>query len=147
MSTSDNRRASPPPAEASALEGMPHLAQKICAIWGQPDFEPFVNQLIMDSRDGRRQGLPWDAALDMLFLVELSVARRALAASEKNGMHFKDVFDQLLAQSRAAASGGDPWADPGNKDVRRQRGERSRTRPSGEIGNLPKKPWWQRLLG
>ena len=144
MSTND-RSLSP---QASALERLPHLAQKICVLWGQPEFEPFVNGLIMDSRDGTRQGLPWEAALELLFLVELSVAKRALAAANTTGVPFSQLFEQYLAQSRAApTSSRDPWADPGNKDARGSRRERSRSRPAADVEASRKRSWWQRLFG
>ena len=146
MTLSDNRQTTTLSPEASALERMPHLATKICALWGQSEFESFVRGLIMDSRDGRRQGLPWEAALDLLFLMELSVAKRALVAAETTGMPFRRVYEQCMSQ--LTISGPDPWSDPGNKDVRAR--DRSRSRPPGERTNRPdpkKKSWWQRLFG
>lgn len=64
----------------------------------------------MDSRDGKRQGLPWEAALDMLFLAELSMAKRALVAAEMTGMPFSQMYEMCVSQSQI--SGPDPWADP-----------------------------------
>ena len=46
---------------------MPHLVERICQLWGQAACERYINRLILDSRDGARQGLPWEAAQDLLF--------------------------------------------------------------------------------
>jgi hypothetical protein len=138
---------SPLSPQASALERLPHLAQKICAVWGQPEFEPFVNRLIMDSRDGTRQGLPWEAALELLYLLELSVAKRALVAANTTGMPFSQLYEQYLAQSRSAPPQEDAWGDPGNKDVRGSSRERRRSRPADDVDHATRKQsWWRRLF-
>ena len=63
---------SPNPANQSdsraALEDIGHLTQKICAIWGTDDLDTFLSRLIMDARDGARQGLPVAVATEVLFL-------------------------------------------------------------------------------
>ena len=56
--------------DASALERLPHVARQICELWGKDDLERYLNAIIVDSRDGRRQGLPMDVAEEMLFLLE-----------------------------------------------------------------------------
>src|SRR6185436_14881820 len=65
---------------AAAIEAMPHLVERICLLWGKAECEPYVNGLLLDSRDGARRGLPWEAAQDLMFLAELSMAKRALHA-------------------------------------------------------------------
>ena len=50
------------PAEACALEKLPHITKRVCLLWGHPEFDAFTSHLMMDSRDGKRQGLPWDVA-------------------------------------------------------------------------------------
>jgi hypothetical protein len=149
MNLSDNRHDRTLSPAASAVERLPHLVTKICALWGQSEFDPFVNGLVMDSRDGRRQGLPWEAALELLFLAELSMAKRALVASERTGVPFQQMYELYLSQS--TISGPDPWTESGsNRDVRREGRDRSRSRPPGERTNRPepkKKSWWRRLFG
>ncbi|MDH3282321.1 MAG: hypothetical protein OEQ18_14490 [Gammaproteobacteria bacterium] len=99
-----------------ALERMPHLATRIRALWGHAEFELYISRLLMESRDGNRQGLPWDAAQELLFLVELGIAKRALTAEELTGVPFAELFAQCLASISDAAQPGpgaaDPWADP-----------------------------------
>src|SRR5262245_29219055 len=79
-------RRQPEPADpSSALEKFDHLKSRICLLWGQKELETYIKQLIMDSRDGKRQGFPWEVAQELMFLLELSVAKRALIASETTG--------------------------------------------------------------
>jgi hypothetical protein len=137
---------------ASSLEAMPHLVERICLLWGQGEFETYVNRLIMDSRDGARQGLPWQAAQELLFLAELSMAKRALHAAEITGVPFQQMFARCLetAERTGHIAGGlalepkdDPWGDPrANPDARNcdkgpQAGAAGNARPREKSG------WWK----
>ena len=145
----------------SALEGMPHLVEKICGLWGRAECEPFINGLILDSRDGARQGLPWEAAQDLLFLAELSAGRRALAAAELTGVPVNQMHARVQepgkltrkAPERAgqAANTGlclepmtDPWSDPRRSaDTARERRPQSKKSTSTD----EKTGWLGKLLG
>jgi hypothetical protein len=83
------------PSETCGLERLPHVMNKVCQLWGQPGCDAYISRLIMDSRDGDRQGLPWEAAMDLMFLADLSVAKRALAASEATGVPFPQMLQRL----------------------------------------------------
>jgi hypothetical protein len=141
----------------SALERLPHITKRVCLLWGHPEFDAFTSHLLMDSRDGKRQGLPWDVAEELLFLAELRVVKRAIVAAGVTGQPFWEVFNQMLANAEAAAARlqHEAWDDPlMNKDL-------SRTlRPAGEFTRPPadlsrtntkkvrvKKSWLTRLLG
>ena len=87
------------PSDACGLERLPHLMNKLCQLWGRPECEAYISGLIMDSRDGSRQGLPWDAAMELMFLAELSVGRRALAASAATGVPFPQMLKRLREAS------------------------------------------------
>ncbi|MFL6570483.1 MAG: hypothetical protein ACJ8G4_01925 [Burkholderiales bacterium] len=65
---------------------------KLCLLWGRPECEAYISGLIMDSRDGKRQGLPWEAAMELMFLGELSVGRRALVAAAATGVPFPQML-------------------------------------------------------
>ena len=39
------------PAEACALEKLPHIIKRVCLLWGHPEFDAFTSHLMMDSRD------------------------------------------------------------------------------------------------
>jgi len=137
----------------SALERLPHLAARVQTLWGQTEFEPYVSRLIMESRDGQRQGFPWDVAQELFFLVELCIAKRALVAAEMTGASFREMFAQCLARSANAASTGPAmthgWSDPmANKEAGRMgRGDiHPRQSSSGTKRREPMRRWWSRLL-
>jgi len=136
---------------AGALETMPHLVERICLLWGQGEFEPYVNRLILDSRDGARQGLPWEAAQELLFLAELSMAKRALYASEITGVPFKQMFARCLETAERTAQTStslglepkaDPWADPRAHSDASKRDKRPQAGPAGTRPS-EKKGWWK----
>lgn len=109
MNPSNTRSSSTPRSDACGLERLPHVVKMVCLLWGQPECDAYINRLIMDSRDGSRAGLPWGAALDLLFLAELSVARRALVASQTTGVPFVHMFRRCRAAASAPEIG--PWAE------------------------------------
>jgi hypothetical protein len=88
------------PSDACGLERLPHVVNKLCLLWGRPECDAYISGLIMDSRDGKRQGLPWEAAMELMFLADLSVARRALVASAATGVS----FPQMLQRFREASA-------------------------------------------
>jgi hypothetical protein len=141
---------------AAALEAMPHLVERICLLWGTAECEPYINRLILDSRDGARQGLPWEAAQDLLFLAELSMAKRALQAAEITGVPFSQMFARCKETAErtgpSAGSGlslapkSDPWGDPrASSDTAREK----RTQPAQSSGSRAKEKsgWLEKLLG
>ena len=144
-------------ADACALERLPHITKRVCLLWGHPEFDSFTSHLLMDSRDGKRQGLPWDVAEEILFLAELRVVKRAIVASGITGQPFWDVFNQMLANAEAAQARlqHEAWDDPlMNKDASRTlRPQGEFARPPADLGRTntkklrEKKSWLSRLLG
>ena len=142
----------------SALERLPHITKRVCLLWQHPEFDAFTSHLLMDSRDGKRQGLPWDVAEELLFLAELRVVKRAIVASGVTGQPFWEVFNQMMANAEAAAASiqNEAWDDPlMNKDVGRAVGPVGEfTRPPAELDKtntrkmrVVKKGWLARLFG
>jgi hypothetical protein len=142
----------------SALERLPHITKRVCLLWGHPEFDAFTSHLLMDSRDGKRQGLPWEVAEELLFLAELRVVKRAIIASGVTGQPFWEVFSQMLANAEAAQqrTQHEAWDDPQmTRDVSRgARSEGDFTRPPHDLGRtntkrLPpaKRSWLTRLFG
>jgi hypothetical protein len=131
--TSSNTQTSPAlSSDACGLERLPHVANKVCLLWGQPECDAYINRLIMDSRDGNRQGLPWEAALDLMFLAELNVAKRALVASTLTGVPFPEMFQRCRAQAYATESG--PWADePSRTEAKQVHRPPSARRPQKQL--------------
>jgi len=141
------------PPEACALERLPHIIKRVCLLWGHPEFDSFASHLMMDSRDGKRQGLPWDVADEILFLSELRVVKRAIIASGIIGQPFWETFNQMLANAEAAQAKLQhaAWNDPlANRDFSRiKRGESDFSRPPSEFDKKrpAKKGWLDKLLG
>lgn len=138
----------------SALERLPHITKRVCLLWGHPEFDAFTSHLLMDSRDGKRQGLPWDVAEELLFLAELRVVKRAIVAAGVTGQPFWEIFNQMLANAEAAQQRmlHEAWDDPlANKDFSRiRRNESDFSRPPPEFARKKahaKKSWLTRLLG
>jgi hypothetical protein len=144
-------------AHMSALEKLPHITKRVCLLWGHPEFDAFPSHLLMDSRDGKRQGLPWEVAEELLFLAELRVVKRAIVAAGVTGQPFWDVFNQMLANAEAAQARiqHEAWDDPlMNKDVSRTiRPQGEFTRPPADLSRTntkrlrSKKSWLTRLFG
>jgi len=101
-------------AETCALEKLPHITKRVCLLWGHPEFDAFTSHLLMDSRDGKRQGLPWEVAEEILFLAELRVVKRAIVASGVTGQPFWTRSTRCsptprLRSRTSSTSGAIPW--------------------------------------
>lgn len=152
------------PRGLCALEfRLPRITEQCVGYWGTGDFEPFIVSLMMDSRDGARQGLPWDVAQELLFLLELSIAKRAIVAAQTTGMPYRQVFQSMRNNAEEAAkSTANAWSNPThNNDSKRvgQPGQPldkaltldpnsvSAQRRRAQLPPEKTRPWWQRLLG
>lgn len=147
-------------SHSSALEYLPHLTRQICGLWGKDELEGHLNSLIMDARDGRRQGLPLETVDELLFLLELIIAKRALHASETAGVPFRQAFRQHLEKSRKFTAfkpdeTADPWSILNDRREMGRAGDRSHgampapaPAASAKHGRTHrKKTWWRRLVG
>jgi hypothetical protein len=54
------------------LEAFPHLIQRLIVVWGTPESRPFLEHLLYENRDGRRNGFSLAAYEDILFLRQLA---------------------------------------------------------------------------
>ena len=95
-----------------ALERMPHMAKKICLMWCSSELDAFIPTLIMDSRDGARQGLPMDVAAELMFLVGINKAVRAIDLATKTKVNFGEAYRIIDQGDMAPASVTNAWADP-----------------------------------
>jgi hypothetical protein len=139
---------------ACALERLPHVASNVRALWGKAEFELYVSSLIMDTRDGKRQGLPWDTAQELLFLVELSTTKRAVMAAELTGAPFHQMRALCLATSNNANHSNpgkaNHWTDPrANKEAGRIGRDPAypQRSPSHDYRRDHEKTWWRRMFG
>lgn len=51
------------------IDKYPHITNRIEALWGTRECRSFLLDLISDSRDGQRQGLPPEVAREVLMLI------------------------------------------------------------------------------
>jgi len=95
----------------AALEDIVHLTQKICGIWGSDDLDTFLSHLVMDARDGARQGLPVAVATEVLFLAQLNKMVRAIDLGKKLSMSAEEAFRRIDEADQARLR-IDPLDDP-----------------------------------
>lgn len=130
----------PLPREAGALEAMTHLKQKICLMWGSPELDIFISRLIMDSRDGQRQGLPMEVGAELLFLAQINKVIRAIDLVGKQGISLKEAYGLIDAGDQRRLE-GDTLDNPlvSRDTVIRESDSNRRTgreRRNGSPGNL-----------
>jgi len=91
------------PAEPSraALENIDHLTQKICLLWGTPELNVFIRELIFDSRNGSRQGLPMEVAAEVTFLAETNTLVRAIRWKKRLGTTFSEALKAVEMEDDA----------------------------------------------
>lgn len=60
----------PFPAEQlqKTKELYPHIYAKLEIMWGYPEMDIYINNLLMDTRDGKRNGFPPDVGQELLKL-------------------------------------------------------------------------------
>ena len=79
-----DRRANPPPPDRMSIgilhknedfiavyERFPHIGKKLTDLWGGDGFSLFINKLLIDTKDGARQGFPDDIAFRLFRLANL----------------------------------------------------------------------------
>ncbi|WP_121241876.1 hypothetical protein [Sulfurisoma sediminicola] len=52
------------------LDSYPHITHRIESLWGTKECRNFLLELISDSRDGKRQGLPPDVAKEIILVLQ-----------------------------------------------------------------------------
>ncbi|HEY8856902.1 MAG TPA: hypothetical protein VIM43_06045 [Rugosibacter sp.] len=93
-----NHPSQPADSNRAALEGIDHLTKKICSLWGTPELNIFVRHLILDSRNGARQGLPTDVATEVTFLAETNTFVRAITLAKRLGIKFSEALTMTEAE-------------------------------------------------
>jgi hypothetical protein len=95
----------------SALESVAHLCQKVCLMWGTQELDSFISHLIMDARDGARQGLPMDMAAELFFLSKLNKMRRAIDFSSQLSISEQAAYE-LVDKGDTERIAMDVWDNP-----------------------------------
>ena len=62
-------------------------------MWGSPELDIFISRLIMDSRDGTRQGLPVQLGAELLFLAKTNKIVRAIDLALAQKMPLKEALE------------------------------------------------------
>jgi pilus assembly protein FimV len=90
------------PAEEQfgGLEDFPRLVQKACELWNTDEIVPFLESLLLDDRDGKREGFELPVYNDILFLAELAYELHKLPNLEMAPLEL-----EVLPTKKS-----DPWA-------------------------------------
>lgn len=59
------------PVDGTAIEGYPHVVEKLKLFWGYPEFLDYFQTLSQDTRIQVRKGFSNEALADLVFLYEL----------------------------------------------------------------------------
>lgn len=101
-------------AVPSALEAMPHVATQLIKHWGTREINTFIHQILLDTRDGSRQGFPVAAAQELMFLAEINLLVRAIDAAPLLQITVDDACELIARGDQAAlghaTSATDIWA-------------------------------------
>jgi hypothetical protein len=97
--------------DRAALEDIAHLTRKICLIWATPELDSFLSRLLMDARDGDRQGLPVAVAAEILFLAQINKMVRAMDLTKQLNINTKEAY-RLVDEGDQARMGADVLDDP-----------------------------------
>ena len=76
----------PPPKRdnvirVSTLEALPHVCERIVALWGTPECSDYLRQLLRDNRAGERGGFTLPVVQEILLLIDLMADREAAATN------------------------------------------------------------------
>jgi hypothetical protein len=123
----------------AALEAIDHLTKKICLLWGTPELNLFIRHLMMDSRNGSRQGLPMEIAAEMVFLAETNTLVRAINAAKLLDIKFSEALKMIEAKDDQPLQ-LDVFDDPFvSRDTLARKEGRERFNPAG-IAPVPRYP-------
>ena len=92
--------------EASAIERIEHIQKKICMMRASPELDAYLNSLLMDSRDGKRQGFPVEITQDLLFLAEFNKFVRAIDLAKKLRLSLKEAYQKVDFEDRTESGSG-----------------------------------------
>lgn len=95
-------KAVPADSAAAAIEAMPHLNRQIVRLWGTRELGTLLYKLLLDSRDGSRQGFPHEVARELMFLAKLNVVVRGHDAAPLLGVSVGEACRLIEAGDHAA---------------------------------------------
>jgi hypothetical protein len=92
--------------EASAVERIEHIQKKVCMMWASPELDAYLNSLLMDSREGKRQGFPVEVTQDLLFLAEFNKFVRAIDVAKRLRIPLKEAYQKVDFDDRTKSGTG-----------------------------------------
>lgn len=64
--------ALPPATMSGGIQDLPHIAQNICDLWDSGPVVPYLESLLVDDRDGTRQGFDLSVYKEIMFLIAIA---------------------------------------------------------------------------
>ena len=95
-------RPDPAHPDAGPLERMPHLYQQVQKRWQTAELSPWINTVILDSRDGERHGLPPAVADELMLLADVNRMARAMRRADRDNITYVEALRQQTAEDAAA---------------------------------------------
>ena len=87
---------------AGPLERMPHLMRRVGQLWQTRDLSPYVDSLLLDSRDGQRDGLPPEVADELMLLADVNRVARAMRLADRDNISYGEALRALAIEDAAA---------------------------------------------
>ena len=94
----------------AALEGFPRILEKVTLLWKSRELDGFINDLILDSRDGARQGFPAEVVTELMFLAETDRLVCTIEDAQTPRMELPKAYAMVLTGD-AASVVVNPWGD------------------------------------
>lgn len=114
----------------SAIEAMPHLTRQIIRLWNSRELNTLIHNILLDSRDGSRQGFPIEVARELMFLAKMNLITRAQDAAPMLGIGIGEACRLIEKGDHAALGNKVPAQDIwGHSPRPRNGGERSAPAP------------------
>jgi hypothetical protein len=86
----------------AAIESMSHLTSQVVSLWMSRDLNTMIYEILLDSRDGNRQGLPFKVAKELMFLAQMNLLMRAKEAAPLLGITVGEASNLIALGDQAA---------------------------------------------
>lgn len=108
---------------SAAIEALPQLSSQIIRLWNSRELNTLIHRVLLDTRDGKRQGFPHEVAKELMFLAKLNVLTRADEAAPLLGISLAEACHLIEKGDHAALGYSGPAIDIWGV------GERAKDRP------------------
>ena len=86
----------------AAIESMSHLTSQVISLWMSRELNTLIFEILLDSRDGDRQGFPIEVAKELMFLAKMNLLMRAKEAAPLLGITVGEASDLISKGDQAA---------------------------------------------